>query len=313
MNEALIKTCEDFLHNQNVLKKTFPFSMTLELRAVSAYYFLAQKCEANEEMLKLCKTIIRTNNGPFSSFRGNGEKIFTCMLAADEDPGTKMALALAAYEALRTYFPPNAYLTYLAMIMTDLVPSATYYRNAERTMATYNYMKNQHLFLTSTEDIPFAGLFSMNIKSNYTLVQESEIIYRRLEESFSLFSKNALQSVSHALALCEGNTETKCNNFYELYDLAYNSGLRYSHSFELVPLSILANLHLDNNKVVQDLCDVSEYLKSSYGIFSKSKRRQHAVMVCAAHYMNTNVELTSAVVVSALLEIQRQQQAAAAS
>lgn len=281
--------------------------------AISAYYFMSQKTEANEEMIKLCRQIIKENNGIFSSFRGTGEPIFACILAADEDPGTKMALALAAYDALRRFFSFSPFLPYLALIMTDIVTPDAYNLIALNTEEIYNSMHASHIFLTSNEDIPYAGLFAMSKRQNEDLLLESETIYSILTDNFSFFSRNALQTISHALTLCIGEPRQKCKNFFNLYDKAKDAGLKYSHSFDLSALAILANLGLDLDSVTEDLLDVTNYLKNRYGFFSGTKRKQHAIMICAANYMNANIELTSAIVVSALLEIINQQAAAAAA
>lgn len=314
MNDALKKTCDNFLFNQEIIKKTFPFSTTRELRAVCSYYFLSQHNDANEEMLKLCRKILRENNSLFSYFRGNGEIIFTCMLAADSDPGAKMDLALAAYNALKVFFPSNSYLPYLAIIMADLVVPHNYFYVAQIAKSYFDKMNDDHIILTGSEDIPFAGLFAMSNKKEYELLSESEEIFQKLKQSYNvIFSQNALQTAGQALALCSGSTDYKIKNLLELHNLTYSYGMNYSHSFELVALALLANLGIKLNDIAKDLKDVFDYLKDSYGIFSTTKRRQHATMVCAAHYMSANIELTSAVVVAALLEIQQQQAAAAAA
>ena len=313
MNEELRKTCDEFLNNQLIFKEAFPFSYTRAIGAVASYYFMSQNVEANEEMLKLCRKIIRQYSGLFSSFRGNGELIYTSMLASDDDPGNKMSLALAAYDALKIYFRQTPYLTFLAMMMVDQVSPSSYHLIAGLTNTSYSLMKERHLFLTSDEDVPYAGLFAMSQKSTKGLVEESEQIYTALKSNFSIFSNNARQSVSHALALCSGDAMTKCEKLLRLYDLAYENKLRYGHSFELVALGVLANLGIDHTKLVEDLLDVAYYLKAHYPLFSGARRRYHAIMVCAAHYMSANVELTSAIVIATLLEIQQQQAAAAAA
>ena len=317
MNDNLTKTCETFLYNKSIIENTSrlisAFNTDTYFSAIGAYYFMAQKTEANEEMIKLCRQIIKENNGIFSSFRGTGEPIFACILAADKDPGTKMALALAAYDALRRFFSFSPFLPYLALIMTDIVTPDSYNLIALNTEEIYNSMRASHIFLTNNEDIPYAGLFAMNKRQNEELLLESETIYSILADNFSLFSRNALQTVSHALTLCIGEPRQKCTNFFNLYDKVKDVGLKYSHSFDLIALSILANLGLDLDTITEDLLDVTDYLKSRYSFFSGAKRRQHAIMICAAHYMNTNIELTSAIVVSSLLEIIQQQNAAAAA
>ncbi|MBR2067387.1 MAG: DUF4003 family protein [Solobacterium sp.] len=310
-------TAQRFVENMQVLDKLVLFGPYRASLSVGSYIFLSHQQDVNEEMYTLCKTIIREPNGIFSTFRGNAEFILTCMLAVDADPGYKMSLALAAYQQLRDVFFPTAYLPFVAFIMADTIKADNFYHVSAKARDIHDRFNLLHSYLTSNEDVPFATLFAIQrTKSIDGIVKEAEQIYQALEKSLpTLFGKNVLQTISHALTLCAGKPPQKVERFITLLNRLSDQRINFTINYELASLAILANLAIDLETIEIDFLSVYQYLKDQpyYNLFNAAQRRKDTIMILASYYTTANLELISAVTTAALLEIQQQQAAAAAA
>ena len=317
MEQSLKQICEDFIYYQDIIKARRIFGSYRQLYPACSFIHLCVRQEPNEEMLTLSKQIIRENTGFFSSFRGNGEEIFVTMLATDDDPGVRMKLALAAYDMLRGFFPSSAYLPFLALIMSKMIKPDMFYEVSSRTKRIFDLMNDDHRFLTGQEDVCFAGMLAMRADMDIAeMLDEMEYCFDQLLEG-NLFHHNAVQSISHALTLCAGTPDVKCENMRLLLDALESAGINFAKGYEQVSIAILANLGISLDVLVDDFCAVDDFLsvKDGYGFFGFSKRTRymHDVMILSAYYMNGSVELMAAVTLSVLLEIQSEQAAAAAA
>ena len=85
----------------------------------------------------------------------------------------------------------------------------------------------------------------------------------------------------------------------------------------MTPLGILANMNIEFRQILQDFLAVDQYLSTQdgYGFFgfSRTTRYMHVLLILFAYYMAGTPELSSAVVVGTLIEIQQEQAAAAAA
>lgn len=315
MKKDLKVICDEFLVYQDMVKDQY-FGGYRTVYPVCAYIYLAKREVPNLDFLRYCKALMKKEFGAFSSFRSYGEKIFTVLLAIDPEPERKLALSLAAYQFLRTRFHGSAFLPLLALWMTDNVVTDDYVVIAEKTNTIYRMMNEEHFFLTTSEDVPFAGLLAMTDRDEPAIIREMEYIFDRLNKRFP-FHKNAMQTLSQALTLCYGDPDEKCDNLFSLYSKLENKGIRYSKSYEIAILGILANIGIDHGTILRDFSEVDKYLakQGGYGFlgFGKRSRYMHTVMILMSYHMANNIEAVNAVILAALLEIQESQQAAAAA
>lgn len=316
MNNALIKTTEDYSTYLKEYRKFSFFSSSIT-SPICAYLYLVHKEHPNKEMINLCGKIINDNSSLFSSFRGELKSVFSCMLAIDKDPGYKMSLVSAAYAALDEYFLTNATLSLLSFMMADIAKPNKFYEIAERTKFLHQEINREHPFLTDSKDVAFVGLLAMSTKSDAEILHESEEIFTALKSEFSFLSQNALQSLAHVLVLCIGDPIIKCENTISLFNQLNDYDLRYPQDFALVPLGILANMQIPFNQLIEDIVGTYNHLENTdnYGLFGygRKARIMHTLMIVAAHYMNTNIELITAITVSAIIDIEYQQAATAAA
>ena len=316
MNTNLMMTCEEFMIYKDVFRKTFPHTSYSNTFPVCAYIFLSRKTEPTEERLRQCNAILKHHNSIFSTFRGYGQLIFLSLLATEETPSVKMNLCLASHAALKTYFPSSHYLPLLSFYVSDNVETKEYFPLAKEIWNVYKQMQEAHMFLTSAEDASYAGLIALDERDSEEILIETEEIYSYLCENGS-FYKNATQSLSHALALCMGEPREKCDRFLELYYSLKDQKLSFGKDFEIVSLGIIANIGIPIESIRDDIIEVNDFLKTqkTYGIFGYLKRQRltHAVMIVAAYMMNANNELTAAIIINAIRQIQTGTSAATAA
>lgn len=289
MRESLYQLCENFIENRNAIKSCFGWENQY-LYPVCAAIFTDKRQSVDAARMKRCRDILKDRTGIFSNFRGNSRLAMISMLAVEPNPEEKLDQALMVYNILKEYFFSSQYLPVAAMTIANLTETGQYDRIAARTRKIYDLMKKEHPFLTSSEDSVFAAMLALSGLTEEQVVQETEKCYELLKAEF--FSGNALQSLSHVLALGDGTAQEKCSRTIELYRELKKRGYKYGTSYELATLGILALLPEEFEQVMQDMMETDDYLseKKGYGIFGvgKKQRLMHAAMLVTSDHMGEN-------------------------
>ena len=282
MRETLYKSCENFIENRDAIKSAFAWESEY-LYPVCAAMFTEKSKTVNIEYMKQCRDILKARTGLFSNFRATGKLAMLSMLAVEGNPEGRMDQALQMYDALKGHFFTSEYLPLASMILADMVHPVQYGEIAARTRRIYNLMKENHPFLTSGEDSVFAALLALSERTDEQAVAEMEQCYQLLRQEFGI--GNALQSLSHVLALGNGTPEEKCTRTIELYRRLKDSGYKYGREYELATLGVLALLPGELEDIAKDVMDVDNYLagEKGYGFFGlgKKQRLMHAGMLVA--------------------------------
>lgn len=286
MREELYRLCSRFIENRDTVKNTFGWENAY-MYPVSAAIFTDKRIAADANKLYQCRDILKEHTGILSNFRSTAKLAIISMMATDTDPENRLMKAKEVYSRLKDYFFSSDYLTLASMVIADLVDVEQYTKVAARTRKIYDLMKEEHPFLTSGEDSVFAALLGLSSLSEVQIVRETEQCYQLLKQEF--FSRNAVQSLSHVLALCDGIAEAKCNRTIQLYQQLKGRGYKYGTDYELATLGVLAMLPADLGQVVQDIMDADDFLstRKGYGIFGigRKQRLMHAGMLVASSYI----------------------------
>lgn len=287
MRNTLNTLCENFISNRDTIKSTFSWESTY-LYPVCAAIFTDKRQVANTATMINCRDILKNKVGLFSNFRGIGKLAMISMMAVDKEPDEKLKKALEVYSLMKEYFFGSQYLPLASMILTNLVQPEEYSNIAQRTRIIYNLMKSEHPFLTSSEDSVFAMLLATSELTNEQIVEETECCFRLLKSNF--FSSNAVQSLSHVLALSEGSPEFKCQKTLELFNDLKVNGRKYGTTYELATLGVLATIEAGSNTIINDIIEVDNFLSTQkgYGFFGvdKKQRLMHAGMLVTSDYIN---------------------------
>jgi hypothetical protein len=180
--------------------------------------------------------------------------------------------------------------------MADMVSEEQVVKVTEKARTIYNKMKKDHPFLTSSEDSVYAVLMAVSEKSDEVLMEEMEVCYKKLKESFS--ASNEVQALAHVLSIAEGSAEEKCNKVVALYEALKADGVKYGKYHELVVLASLALLPVEQSVLVEDIKAVDAFLKEQKGYgflgLDKKTRLMHAAMVVSCDYVkNDNADIAA--------------------
>lgn len=316
MRDTLQELCSSFTENREIIKSAFGWENNY-IYPVCAAIFTDKRQRADREKMRYCHSLLKKNTGIFSGFRGDGRLAMVSLLAVDEEPERKLQKSLQVYGLLKEYFFSSQYLPLTSMVITDMAEECHYDEIAARTKHIYGLMKKEHPFLTSGEDSVFAALLALSNLSDEQVVRETEQCYELLKQEF--FSGNAVQSLSHVLALGEGFGEEKCRRVMELFNGLRKAGYRYGTSYELATLGVLALLPFELQPLMTDIMEVDDYLSNQkgYGIFSvgRKQRLMHAGMLVSSDYLSLDHSriMNSAAVGSTISLIAAQQAAMCAA
>ncbi|MBP3268232.1 MAG: DUF4003 family protein, partial [Ruminococcus sp.] len=180
--------------------------------------------------------------------------------------------------------------------------------------AIYDKMKKEHPFLTSSEDNVMAGFMAFSEKSDQQLIDEAEQCYDLLRKKFS--DKNAVQTVSHILAMTKGSPEDKVNRLCRMFDMLADAGHKFGKHYELSTLAAVSIIEADEKELVDNITDIDSQLsgQKGYGVLSldKKTRLMHSAMLTADLYGGSD-NTQAAVSASALAMIAAEEAAICAA
>lgn len=314
MRASLSDLCVSFIENRDIFKSAFAWESSY-LYPVCAAIFIDKRRKAEPERLEYCKKLLKAQTGVFSNFRSTAKLAMITMMAVDADPDRRLTRALQVYDALKAHFWGSQYLPVASMIISDMVEQSRYGELAARTRHIYELMKSEHPFLTSGEDSVFAAMLALSELTDEQIVEETEHCYRLLKSKF--FYGNAVQSLSHVLALSEGRAEDKCNATMELYDSLKANGYKYGTDYELATLGVLATLPADRSTVMTDIMAADDFLsgQKGYGFFGvgRKQRLMHAGMIVTSDYIGQSGSMQTAAIGGTISLIAAQQAAMCAA
>lgn len=307
MRSGLEKLCNNFINNRDVVNDTFKWDSDL-IVAVCATIFMNKGVTTDKESLERCKKLLKENTGVFSNFRGNVELPLISMLAASRQPEEQMEKTKRYYEILKREFSGSTYLVLAAAILADMVQEEQAEALTIRARAIYDKMKKDHPFLTSSEDSVYAVLMAVSEKSDDVMMEEMEVCYKTLKESFS--SSNDMQSLSHVLTIADGAVKEKCDKVVALYEALRAADMKYGKYYELLALVSLALLPVEKDVLVEEIKEVDAYLaeQKGYGFLGldKKTRMMHAAMIVAGSYKdNDTMDVASVVGTLAMVAAQQ--------
>lgn len=297
MNERTLARCKNLIKNKETMKSAFAWEDGLTHLACAGI-FINKEQTANEEMLLQCKDILKRNTGIFSNFKSTAKPMIIAMLASNENPQLLMERGLKVYDLLKEEFMSSVYLPIAAMIIAQYADEARYAELAQRTRRIYKQMRADHPFLTSGEDSTFCALMALLDKPDEVLLGDAEECYKTLKSNF--FSSNAVQSLSHVLAMCDGEPKIKCHRTMELFQKLKDAGHKYGTSYELPTLGVLAMADGNQDEIAAEMAEIDQWLseQKGFGFFSSisaKQRRMYAGMIAQQDYINDKMMQGAAV------------------
>lgn len=289
MKADLEKQCELFTKNRDHMKGNFIWESRM-IYPICASLYTEKSLEIDVNKIKEAKDIIREETGLFSNFKGTAFLVLATKLSLEENPREKFQRVKKLYELLKIAFWGSPYLALTAFALEEKVAEADYEEVVLKTKRVYDKMKEQHLFLTSKEDVSFAALFAMSELKEDEAIEKMERCYELLRGHF--FSANAVQSLSHALAFGEETEEVKCQRLMAIFNRLKDNGCKYGTGIELATLGVLALMTSDVEETIRDILEVNRYLLDSHGFgafgVGKVQRLMYAVLIVTQVYKKGN-------------------------
>jgi hypothetical protein len=266
MKELLTKLCDKYLLNLGLFTDLCPLERDI-LYPVCASVFCAADAEFDLAKFKYSLDLIKTNPKMLSSFRSTVRPLIASLMSVSSDPKGEMAQYLECYEIMRKYFTNSEHLALLSMLFTKIVPVERAEEYIRRGRQIYDRMKREHRILTTKENIAFAVMLAFSEKSDDSLIEDMEASYKLLKHSDA---KNSMQSVSHVLAMSDGEPGEKCAKFKELYDSMLKKGKKYGKRYELAMLAAMSIADFDSSEIIGDVSDVEAFLSQHKAVFDLS-------------------------------------------
>lgn len=314
MREELKKRCELFIENRDIIKSISGWESAY-VYPLCAGILAARGVHADEERLTSCRDILRQNTGIFSNFRGVSKLATITMLSLSPIPELRMEQMLELYTKLKDVFWGSEYLTVAAASIAEMADPSQYESIIRKTGEIYSRMKAAHPFLTSGEDSAFAALLAMSGLDVSWAEREMEQCYEILKPHF--ISGNAVQSLSHILALGEASSQQKCRRAMELFQELKDRGCKYGTGYELATLGVLALLDIEKEILIEDIVSCDEFLKGQkgFGAFGIGARQRlmYAGMLSSCEYVPSLQPMQTTALHSVVALVIAQQAAVCAS
>ncbi len=273
MDTQTMRDCEQFIANKNAIKKVFPWDGGL-IHTCCAGIYSSKGFAVDTDILSGCRNMFKSKTNIFSNFRSAVSTPLISLLATGNMPELTLDNAMAIYKRLKKQIRSSTFLPLTAMIIAQSAEPYDFDRIIERTGHIYSLMKSRHPFLTSGEDNALCALMAMSGKTDDAMISDMEECYRILKKQFSY--ANAVQSLSHVLALCDGPAADKCERTVRLFKTLKDSGCKYGTSYELASLGILAMSASDLNETASLIKEIASWLskQKGFGIMSPVSKRQ---------------------------------------
>lgn len=300
MDELLKSRCDLFIKNRNKAKDYFTFEYNTAC-CMSALLYSGKGKELNGDKIKECKKIIKDKTSMLSNFRGNIFFQTASILSLSDNAEGLMDDINLVYNTLKNKgFKGSEFLGLASIMLALRKEDYDIDRIAGKSLKVFKSIKNKHKFLTSTDDYGFTIMLAMNDKPVEEIVEETERCYLKLKTKFN--SCNALQSLSHVLAMDDRDSEYKCNRTFEIYEKLLDKGLKFTNGYEFVTLGLLSVVDCNVDKLVEDVSNVYDYLKGNKGFgamsLGKQQRLMYASIVSVYEYIDEKINSAADIIVS---------------
>lgn len=296
MKKETQKYCEMLIRNRNIFREAFQWENGLTWLAGAGIFTMDGKM-ADVTALKKCKKMIAKKVSMFSNFVGVVRVPVAAILAADDSPEQLMDRGLEVYKRLKKDFISSSYLPLTAMMIAQMTAEEYYEELAARTSTLYKRIRAEHPFLTNREDSPLCALMAFSNKTDDELIQDMEDCHKILKSQF--IHENAVQSLTHVLALFPEPAKLKCEKTMQLFHALKDAGKKYGTYYELPVLGVLAMTGVPVQEIVQEMIEIEAWLakQKGFGLWSNitSKQRlMYAGILAQKDYIKTDAVQTAA-------------------
>ena len=266
------------------------------------------------ERVKAARVIIKENTTWTSYFRGNNELMLAMMLCNENGYEQRFLEMKQIHEDLKAYgFKSSIYLPLASYVIGMAETDQSREQIYQRMNGFYTGMKANHFWLTTGDDYIMSAVLALSDKEIAKTLEDMEACYAYLNQS-GLYKGNELQSLSHILALREGDTASKCNRAITIYKGLKEKKCRLYYQ-GLSMLGVLALLGENPDQLVDEIAEVYDglYHTEGYGFWGidSNLRAILAASIVADYYAdNVRKDALTPTLVNSISSILIAQQAA---
>ncbi|KAI7264889.1 hypothetical protein KC345_g8675 [Hortaea werneckii] len=279
MKEPYITRLELFADNAQKIKKAFAWQNALVTR-LAALLYTAENRNADPEAIRASHELIKENTRMFSSFRGNSAITIAALLSLSGEQETRLTNTLAVHQLMKDIkFRTSDYLVVAAYQIAAHTTSDQYVLTVERAKAFYDGMKSRHRFLTGQDDYIFAAMLGISSIAVESGLERMEQLYADLKPEF--LSGNSVQALTQVLVLGEEIPDPAAR-VLALRDAFRARGIRLDKEYTLSSLGVLSLLPYDQERIVNDVSETFDYLRTRKGFGNWSITKQELLLLSAS-------------------------------
>lgn len=238
------------------MRKSFKWENDMIRHLVALTYAMKDK-ELDTVPIIEMRDYIKQNTGMFSPFRGHMMFALSGLLCANSrTPQKQFDEMLSNEKTLKEVgFKQSMYLPTALYALLSVYTGNNVADYAEKSMAIYKEMRQNHPFLTSGDDYALAILLASTNHSADLL----ETYYQTLNDRG--FSKsNGLQMLSHIMAFSEKSVADSVDRCERIHNHLKANKLRVSTEY-YPSIGLISLLDADLDKAMDDLVEITDYLR----------------------------------------------------
>lgn len=259
MQQAIAEQCARLTENYQILRKCASAEHEEVILAAAGIVTAAERT-ADPALYEESLAVLKSCTNVLSEYRGTGQFITVCKMAVSGDPAQYFSVTDSIYRTLHPKAIGSESAITAAMILADSVQAPEDCGIlASRTLALYRRMKGMHRFLTDEYDLPFAAVMAVTGRNHDAIMGDAEACFSILK-SQKFAESNAIQSLSHVLALYPGSAADKCALVTELRAALKAAGHPYPAGGRLAMLGTMAGLGEPAAVLAEMIAEADDYL-----------------------------------------------------
>jgi hypothetical protein len=287
--ETLLREKVDLMvTNYYELKENFKWDTNL-VKHFGAMVHATRGKKVDPRLIEGIKKYLKEETSWTSNFRGVNGFLMASLLSFEENYKEFFDNMLKVHEKMREEkFRKSPQLPLAAYTIVKEAAIDEWNLRILRMDEFYKKMKQNHFWLTSSDDYVFAAVLATTDLEVQETSEKIEACYSLLHKE-GLYKGNDLQTLSHILALGEETETEKCTKAMKLFSglKARKCRLQYSG---LATLGLLTLITTDVEKIINEIVEVYEYLyeQKGYGFWSldKSMRTILAATLVSDYYVD---------------------------
>lgn len=268
MDTLLRQKADLMAENFTTLKKSFRWESSLS-NHFGAMVHTTKRRNVNVEYLTEVRKFLKEETGWTSQFRGINLHILSNLLCLEEDFRDLFTRITGLHGKLRdSGFHNSSQLPLSAYTLAKTSDKKDWDSRVDRMHAFYRKMKENHFWITSSDDYVYAAILAATDRNVEETAQEIERCYTCVNQG-GINKGNYLQTLSHILALGEESTSSKCQKALRIYQGVKERKCSLDY-YGLASVGVLALIASDTEKVANEVKETYEYIyqKEGYGFWS---------------------------------------------